>query len=116
MVAEPSAASNPQGASSAMRIDVTGRHLEITPAIEQYAQEKCEKLPKYFNGVQQIRVVLEQVENNEYEAEVIADVVHHDDFIGRSRGEQLYACVDEAVEKVARQLTDFKEKLRDARH
>lgn len=90
--------------------------MELTPAIEAFAREKCERLPKYFNGVQEIRVILEQAEHGEFLAEVIAEVVKHDDFIGKARGPALYACIDEAMEKVARQLTDFKERLRDSKH
>lgn len=99
-----------------MRIEVTGRHLELTAPIEQYVREKCDRLPKFYNGVLQVSVVLEHVEHNEFEASVMVDVVKHGNFVGASRGQQLYSCVDEAVEKVVRQLTDYKEKLRQAKH
>lgn len=97
-----------------MRIDVIGKHMEITEAIQKYAEGKVQKLTKYFDGTQQIRVYLESPagKTKEFEVEVVVDVVKHDDFISRAKGPDLYACIDDCVEKSARQLRDFKEKLR----
>ncbi len=101
-----------------MRIDVTGKHVDLTPPMVAYAQTKCEKLTKYFDGLQQIRCVLDKTTSNhqkEFVVEVIADVVGHDDFLAREHGPDVYACIDTAVDKVARRLRDFKERLRDHR-
>lgn len=97
-----------------MRIDVVGKHIEITPAIQDYSQKKAEKLTKYFDGTQQIRVLLEspQGKKNEFHVEVVVDVVKHDDFVANATGPDLYAAIDTAVDKAMRQLKDFKEKLR----
>jgi len=86
--------------------------MELTPAIQDYAEKRCDKLIKFFNGVQEFRVVLEQVEKSEFAAEIIAAVVGHDDMVAKTRGTDVYACIDEAADKLARQLTDFKERLK----
>ena len=39
-----------------MRIDVIGRHMEVTEAIRSYAENKAAKLTKFFDGTQQVRV------------------------------------------------------------
>lgn len=96
-----------------MRTEVTGKHLDITPAIEAYAAEKAGKLTKHFNGVQLVRFILEQLPRAEFAVEVCVDAVKHDTFVARAHGTDLYHCIDQAVEKAARQLTDFKEKLKD---
>lgn len=98
-----------------MRIDVTGRQFEITPAIEAYAEEKCEKLPRYYDGVQQIFVVLEQPKQNHFEVELRVESEKHDTFVAKSDGPDLYPCVDTAIDKMVRQLTDFKEKLKNSK-
>jgi putative sigma-54 modulation protein len=97
-----------------MRIDVIGKHLEVTPAIQDYASKKVDKLTKIFDGTQQIKVCLEspQGKKGEYHVEVVVDVVKHDDFIANAVGPDLYAAIDTAVDKALRQLRDFKEKLR----
>jgi putative sigma-54 modulation protein len=102
-----------------MRIDVTGKHVDLTPPMVAYAQTKCEKITKFFDGLQQIRCVLDKGSNHhaqaEYTVEIIADVVGHDDFIANSRGHDIYACIDEASDKVGRSLREFKERLREKR-
>lgn len=98
-----------------MRIDTVGRDIEITPAIRQYAEQKASKLPKYFDGLQQVRVTIHRAHahnTHEFTVEIVADVEKHEDFIARGNGADLYATIDETVEKVSRQLRDFKEKLK----
>mgnify|MGYP000075105538 CR=1 FL=1 len=97
-----------------MRIDIIGKHLDITDAIRLYAENKATKLTKFFDGTQQIRIYLENPAGKakEFKAEIAVDVVKHEDFISHASGTDLYHCIDECVEKSARQLKDFKEKLR----
>lgn len=96
-----------------MRIEVSGKHLDVTPAIRDYADQKCAKIPRYFDGVQEIFVVLENPRAEEFSVEIRVDVVKHKDFIAKQDGQNLYECIDLAVDKVTRQLKDFKERLRD---
>lgn len=94
-----------------MRIEVTARHMELTPPIQDYAEKRCDKLVKFFNGVLEFDVVIES-ERNDFKVEIIADVVGHKDLVAHAKGPDVYACIDEAADKVARQLTDYKEQLR----
>ncbi len=95
-----------------MRIDVVGRRVEVTDAIREYAESKVNKLLKFFDGMQQISVVIEEIKHREFAVEVVVDVVKHDDLIARATGDDLYAAIDQAVDKAERQIRDFKEKLR----
>lgn len=95
-----------------MRTEVSCRRMELTPAIQEYSEKRCEKLLKYFNGVQEFEVVLETVERGEFHAEIIAAVVGHDNMVANARGQDIYACIDEAGDKLARQLHDFKERIK----
>jgi len=99
-----------------MRIDVIGRNLDITDPIREHAEAKCAKLTKFFDGVQQITLRLSKEDSHQhglFGAELVIDVVKHDDFVSTARGEDVYAIIDQVAHKGARQLTDFKEKLRD---
>ena len=80
-----------------MRIDVIGKHMEVTDAIRQYALQKADKLTKTFH------------------VEITVDVVKHEDFVANGEGPDLYHCIDEAVDKASRQLTTFKEKLKQSK-
>ncbi len=95
-----------------MRIDVVGKHMEVTDAIRTYAESKAEKLLKYFSGTQQIRVYLEAGKKGEFSCEFAVDVVKHRDFIAHATNKDLYAAIDECSDKAQRQVLDFKEKLR----
>lgn len=95
-----------------MRIDVVGKHLQMTEAIQKYASTKAEKLLKFFDGTQQITIVCEQLPQHQFTVEVRVDVVKHKDFISHADSEDLYAAIDLAVDKAQRQIKDFKDQLR----
>lgn len=99
-----------------MRIEVRGRRLELTEAITRYADGKCQRLPRYYDGVQEILVTLtKSPKREEYEIEIIADVEKHDDFVARVTSHDLYEGIDLAVDKLSRQLSDFKERLKNSK-
>jgi putative sigma-54 modulation protein len=98
-----------------MQINVKGKHLEITEAIDAYVRKKAERLVRYFDKVQSINCVIEK-EPNGYHVEFIVDVEHHDDFIVNHRDADLYAAIDLAVDREARQLSDHKQRTRDHKH
>jgi ribosomal subunit interface protein len=43
-------------------------------------------------------------------------VEHHDDFIVNYRDEDLYAAIDLAIDREARQLVEHKNRLKDHKH
>ena len=98
-----------------MQINVKGKHLEITEAIEAYVTKKCERLVRYFDKVLSIDCVIEK-ESNGVHVEFIVDVEHHDDFIVNYRDEDLYAAIDLAIDREARQLVEHKNRLKDHKH
>ncbi|TVQ61302.1 MAG: ribosome-associated translation inhibitor RaiA [Phycisphaerales bacterium] len=98
-----------------MRIEVTGKHVELTDAIVEYARAKCEKLTRFYDGLMEIECVLDKAAHNEFTAEIVCDVVKHENFVVNARGPDVYACIDQAEDRMARRLRDFKEKLRDNR-
>lgn len=99
-----------------MQITVSGKHLDITDPILVYAQQKVEKLGKYFGQIQRVEVIADKTRPNEYMVEIIVHVGHHEPFIATSRGEDLYATIDQAQGKLERQLTDHKEKIKNHKH
>lgn len=101
-----------------MRIEVIGKHMEVTDAIRAYATDKASKLTKHLDLIQQITVRVESATHKNtktFHAEVVADVEHHDDFVGNADNADMYAAIDAACVKVARQLTDFKERLKQSK-
>ena len=94
-----------------MEVKVSGRHLEITPAIREYAEKRVAKLPKYFDRVQTVNVVAEKKDRTHL-LEIIIQAERTEPFIGSASGEDLYACIDDAVAKLERQLAEHKARVR----
>lgn len=95
-----------------MQINLSAKHMTLTPAIEEYARKKVEKLPRYFDRIQAVEVVVSK-EKSGYNVEIRTDVEHHDDFIATSENDDLYACIDLTVDRSIRQLTDHKSRIRN---
>ena len=98
-----------------MQINVTGKHLEITEAIDSYVRKKSERLVRYLDQVQSINCVIEK-EPNAFHVELIVDVAHHEDFIVNYRDADLYAAIDLAIDREARQIIDHKNQVRNHKH
>jgi putative sigma-54 modulation protein len=99
-----------------MIVTVTGKHIEITDAIRAHIEDKASKLPRYFNSVMQIEVIVEGTEGVMQNVEVIVSVEHREDVVARESGPDLYACIDMAMHKMERQLRKIKEKQRDNKY
>jgi putative sigma-54 modulation protein len=98
-----------------MQINISAKHLTLTPAIEEYARKKVEKFSRYYDRIQAVDVVLDKVKNG-FSVEIRSDVEHHDDFVAHSEHEDLYACIDLVADRSIRQLTDHKSRVRDRKH
>ncbi|MHC5061254.1 MAG: ribosome hibernation-promoting factor, HPF/YfiA family [Planctomycetota bacterium] len=99
-----------------MLFTITGKHVEITEAIRSHAQDKTEKLPRYFNGINQIEVIINGSEGGKPSVEIIARGEHRNIFVATETGEDMYACIDLASRKLERQLRRKKEKQRNHKH
>ena len=99
-----------------MLFTITGKHIEITDAIRLHAQEKVDKLPRYFDSITQIEVVIEGNEGGKQCVEIIVHAEHNDLLIAKEIGDDTYACIDLAIHKLERQLRKTKEKQRNHKH
>lgn len=95
-----------------MDVTVTGKHIDITDPIRDYAREKSARLSKFYRRLSTIEVLADKHDSHSYKVELIAHVDGHEHFIASSVDADLYACIDETVDKMERQLHDYKEKQR----
>lgn len=98
-----------------MQTNISSKQLPLTPPIEEYIEKKCEKLPRIFDRVMQIDVIIDRAKND-YTIEILTDVEHHEPFVANAKHEDLYACIDVGIDRAMRQLRDHKSKLRDSKH
>ena len=94
-----------------MNLNLTGNHLEITPAIRDYVVAKLDRVTRHFDHVIDVNVIL-SVEKLKQKAEVTIHVPGKDIFV-EAIDEDLYAAVDSLVDKLDRQVQKFKHKLQD---
>jgi len=95
---------------------ISGKHIDITEAIKTHAEEKTSKLPKYYNSINQVEVIIDGNEGGSISVEVIARAEHSNVFVVTERGDDAYKCIDLAVRKLERQLRRKKTKERDNKH
>jgi len=95
---------------------ISGKHIEITEAIRRHAEEKTSKLPKYYNSINQIEVIIDGSQGGNTCVEIIARAKHSKTFVGTETGEDAYRCIDMAVHKLERQLRRTKGRERDDKH
>lgn len=99
-----------------MLFTMTGRHIEVTEALRSHAEEKSEKLPRYYDSISQVEVILEGNNGGKPGVEIIVHAEHSSNFIARESGDDMYACIDVAMHKLERQLRRKKEKQRNNKH
>jgi len=97
-----------------MNLHLTGRHLEITPAIREYTTSKFGKIKRHFDNVIDVNIIL-SVDKLQQKAEATVHMSGKDVFV-ECEDENLYAAIDTLVDKLDRQVVKHKEKLSARRH
>lgn len=97
-----------------MKIQLTGKNIEITPAIRTYIEEKLGGLSKYNEQVTELRVTLEHIRDQHAEsfrvtAQLQIDVAH-DVLFTEEVAKTAYAATDIVKDELERQLRDLKER------
>ncbi len=96
-----------------MGVVITGRQMEITPALKKYIEDRSKKLGKFGSKAPQVMFTL-KVEKHRHIAEALVKV-NGVVFQALEETDAMYASVDMAIQKIERQLRKYKEKLRNHR-
>ena len=97
-----------------MNLNITGRHVEVTPAIRDYVSTKLDRVIRHFDNVTSVAVIL-SVEKLQQKAEVTLHVRGKDIFV-ESEDTDLYAAIDAMADKLDRQVQKYKQKMADHNH
>jgi putative sigma-54 modulation protein len=94
-----------------MQLDVTGHHVEVTPALRDYVQTKLGRIERHFDAVTDVHCIL-TVEKLRHKAEATVQV-SGGRLYADSTEEDMYAAIDALIDKLDRQVKKHKEKLCD---
>jgi putative sigma-54 modulation protein len=94
-----------------MRLNVTGHHLEITPALRSYVEKKLERVTRHFDTVQDAAFIL-TVEKLKHRAEATLHL-RGENLHALAEDTSMYAAIDALVDKLERLVRKHKEKTTD---
>lgn len=102
-----------------MNLTISGHHLEVTPALRSYVTTKLDRITRHFDQVVDVKVLLTVEKQKEKDRRQRAECTIHvkgNDMFAESAHEDLYAAVDELVDKLDRQVVRHKDRLQDHHH
>lgn len=97
-----------------MNLNLTGRHLEITPAIREHVLNKLGKVKRHFDNVIDINVIL-SVDKLIQKAEANIHISGKAIF-AETEDSNLYVAIDALIDSLDRQVLKHKEKHTARRH
>jgi len=97
-----------------MDLKISYRHLESTPSIDEKITEKVSKLKKFFQGKISVDWIC-SVESDAHYSEVTITGDHFK-YHATASDANLYKTIDDAVQKLQRQLERKKAKVKEKIH
>ena len=93
-----------------MNIKITGRRIEMSSTLKEYARKKVKKVEKYFHQLIDAHIILD-IDKLDHTAEAIinGDGVQ---FYGLEKSEDMYSSIDLLISKMEKQVIKYKEKDR----
>ncbi len=96
-----------------MQITISGHHIDVTPALKDYVNNRLDKLGRHHDRITSTNVIL-SVDKLVQKAEASVHVSGKE-FFANSEADDLYAAIDMLADKLDRQLIKHKEKQRSHR-
>ncbi len=86
------------------------RHEHVTDALREYANKKIEGLHLDYPRIIEAKVILD-VQKSRHIAEIILFCANHITIEAHTEGTDMYAALDETIEKIARRMRKHKTRL-----
>src|SRR6266581_2412171 len=97
-----------------MNLNVSGHHVDVTPAMREYVTDKLIRITRHFDHVIDVNVIL-SVEKLKQKAEINLHVAGRDLF-AESIEPDMYAAIDILIDKLDRQILKHKDKSSQRTH
>lgn len=102
-----------------MNLTISGHHLEVTPALHGYVTSKLERVLRHFDQVVDVKVLLTVDNQKEKDKRQHAECTIHvkgSDLFAESAHADMYAAIDELMDKLDRQVVRHKDRLQNHHH
>lgn len=98
-----------------MKFDITGRHLEITPALREHIEGQFSKIAPIFEGKPADAHVILEVERGRHRSEI---VVHwrNEVLMAETSDSDMYLSLSQSIEKIEKQARKIMDKIVDKSH
>lgn len=94
-----------------MQIQMTGRHMDLTDALKEYAQEKIQKLTQHYDHILKAGMTF-WVENNQHFVETKLSVPGNE-IVASAHDSTMYAAIDALQNKLNVQVKKYKTKTQN---
>src|ERR1700733_10148562 len=94
-----------------MQVTVTGRNIDLTPALKEYLTDKLQRSQKHFDHALHITALLSVAKNPSVADSQTAEVtikLNGSVIRGEESTENMYASIDLVADKIERQLRKYK--------
>ena len=102
-----------------MNLTISGHHLDVTPALRSYVTSKLDRITRHFDQVVDVKVLLTVENLKEKQGRKRAECNVHvkgSDMFAESSHADMYAAVDELVDKLDRQVVRHKDRQQSHHH
>ncbi len=110
---------NPFDKEVLMNLTISGHHVDVTPALREYVLTKLDRVTRHFDQVVDVNVLLTVEKLKEKERRQKAEVTLHTkgkDIFVEQTSEDMYASIDQLMDKLDRQVCRHKDKLQNHHH
>jgi putative sigma-54 modulation protein len=97
-----------------MKVNIVGRHVKVTRAMQDYAEEKLSRMDRYFPHIEKVDIVMD-VDGLRHHVEVSLVMGRGAKLVGKAEAEEMFAAIDLAESKVRKQIRRFNSRLKDHR-
>ena len=91
-------------------IQVTGRHVSVTDAMKEYCRRRLACLHLDYPKIIEVQVILD-VQKYRHTADLILHCSNHITLEASTESDDMYASIDQVVDKIARQMRKYKTRL-----
>ena len=97
-----------------MKVNYTGRHMELTEPLKQLTKERLDKMATYLDDIIDVHVIL-SVEKHRHEAEITLKT-RGSAFVASATTDDMYASITQAVDKLEAQAHKHQDKRNTRPH